>query len=100
MKTIWKSLRFSWLFVWKANRLFALLYLAIELFCATLPLLQVYFLNLVIDAVLLGQINKTLDSALFWGISILLGVVLEMCIRDSIWTWYGRGEHNNEAFKS
>lgn len=76
MKTIWKSLRFSWLFVWKANRLFALLYLAIELFCATLPLLQVYFLNLVIDAVLLGQINKTLDSALFWGISILLGVVL------------------------
>lgn len=76
MKTIWKSLRFSWLFVWKANNLFAILYLAIELFCATLPLLQVYFLNLIIDAVLLGQINKTLDSALFWGISILLGLVL------------------------
>ena len=71
-----RSIKTSWAVVWRANGALVILYFLLELVNATLPLLQVYFLNLLIDFLMSKNLESIIFTALLWAAAIILSQAL------------------------
>lgn len=71
-----RSVKLSWSIVWQANGPLVIVYLALELVTATLPLFQVYYLKLLIDFLMARELENTIGTVFLWAASIILSQIL------------------------